>query len=113
MSDPFTVHAAYVQALEWNRAAFSAGHFEVAYHFLMAALHCAEDARDTAGLVEVGRLCGEQLRLIDANAPGQRFSSQSAQSRGHPSVFDMGITMADAAAQRLDAQGWLATHRAN
>ncbi len=78
----------------------------------MAAFHCAEDARSPTSLTEVGRLCGEQLRAIDAIAPGHRFSSRSAQTRGHRSVFEMGVTMADAATQRLDAQVRLAAHAA-
>ena len=111
MAEPYDLGTAYAHAMEFNAAAFAAGRYEVAYHFLMAAMHSAEDAHDPVRLTEVARRCREQLRAIDSGSPSHRLSSPSAQSHGHRSIFEMGAATAEAAIQRLDIQGRLAEHR--
>jgi hypothetical protein len=107
----FSLDKGYEQLLALNQAAFAGGHHEVAYHALMAALHCAEQARDLSRLADVSRRCREQLQAIDRIAPAHRLSSQSARAAGHRSVFEMGASTADAAALRLQAELRLAERR--
>ncbi len=77
----------YDRLLSLNGEAFAAAQFEVAYHILEAALHCAEGLGDEKRLSAVQRLAEEQGAWIDAHAPQHRLSSRSAQARGNPSVF--------------------------
>jgi hypothetical protein len=52
---------AYDHLVKINRDTFSVGEFNVTYHALMAAMHCAGTLRDIEGLSEVERLAREEL----------------------------------------------------
>jgi hypothetical protein len=71
------------QLLRIGQQAFEAGHYEVAYHSLMAALHCASDDADEARVRRVELAANEQQAWIDRYVPSHRLSSYSAKSRGH------------------------------
>src|SRR5262245_14865796 len=75
------------QLLGINHAAFTAGHYDVAYHALMAALHGMQTLADVAGLAEVKRRAEEQLAWIDRHAPTYEHSTSSAQKRGQVSIY--------------------------
>ncbi len=77
----------YTQFMDHNIRASAGRHFEVAYHALAAAMHCAEDIRDAGLLAEVQRRAEEQRQWIDTKAPAHKLSSPSAKTRGNESVF--------------------------
>jgi hypothetical protein len=81
------LRALYVQFLDQNTQTFAGRHFEIAYHALAAAMHCAEGLRDRALLAEVQRLAEEQRHWIDSHAPEHRLSSRNAMTRGNDSIF--------------------------
>ncbi len=111
MTATFDVKVEYEHCLDMSATAFAAGYFEVAYHLLMAALHCAQDARDAAGLAEVGRKARTCLAEIDSRFPSHSLSSRTAEAHGHRSVFEMGAVTADSMLQRLDLEDRLAARR--
>jgi hypothetical protein len=100
----FDPHHEYDRCLAQSEAAFAAGHVEVCYHLLMAALHCAEDAGDVGRLAEVARLCRERVQSIDEHDPAHRWSSGSSVRRGTPNLFTSGAGTADATIKRLKAE---------
>jgi hypothetical protein len=104
------VRQAYDQLLELARNMSAAGHYEVTYHILMAALHCAEDAGDAARLHEVAQLCRQHRKTIDAIQPPHRLSTHSAHAR--QSIFEAGAIMAVAEIKRLESQHLLSDLRA-
>jgi hypothetical protein len=73
--------------LDLNVGAFTSRHFEIAYHLLEAALHCAHDLGDSAALQRVCDLAFEEGAWIDENRPSHWLSSQSAQAQGGLAVF--------------------------
>jgi hypothetical protein len=77
----------YEQLLEMNRAAFEAGGYEVAFHTLSSAIHCARYLSDEQRLADVERIATEQGEWIDAHAPTHAISSNSAAERGNQGVF--------------------------
>jgi hypothetical protein len=62
-------NAWFAQLMRINSEAFDAGHYEVAYHALMASLHAAQDAGDVEHLQAVERTAEQQQDRIDADAP--------------------------------------------
>jgi len=66
------------RALAINQDAFNAGLFNVAYHALMSALHCAELLESDQPLQKVSKLAIEQLAWIDQHYPEYEHSTQSA-----------------------------------
>ncbi len=76
------------QLMDINKEAFEQEHYEVAYHALAAALHCAillEEKQAALTILEQ-RAC-EQRDWIDAAASHHPLSSQSAVLHGHRSVY--------------------------
>ena len=88
------LHKLYDYLLELNRSAFAAGEYDVAYHIMMAALHCGESLQDASTVERIERLAIEQLELIDAKAPTYEHSSASAAQRGNVSIYRMAATQA-------------------
>jgi hypothetical protein len=78
------------------------GHYGVAYHALMAALHCAEDAGDAARLAEVAGLLRQVKGVVDAIRPPHNLSTDAAHTGR--SIFEMGAVEADAAIRRLECE---------
>ena len=100
----------YQQLLEINRQAFAAGHYDVAYHALMAALHCAQPLKDVDGLGEIKRVAEEQLQYIDRNQPQYEHSTRSAHQRGHVSVYALLARQAETRVRIFTAEAhWEAT----
>ncbi len=87
MSDVPLAQDLYEQLMAVNQAAFAARLFNVAYHALAAALHCARQLPDDQSLHAVERVAREQLAWIDQNAPEYEHSSASAAERNHDSFF--------------------------
>ncbi len=77
----------YRRLVEINQEAFADEQYDVAYHSLMAALHCVQTLGDVQGLGEVERLANEELTWIDAHHPEYEHSTSSASARGHSSIF--------------------------
>jgi hypothetical protein len=77
----------YQQFMEQNAQAFVGRHFEVAYHALAAALHCAHEVQDGKLISAVQKKAEDQGRWLDANAPDHRLSSRSARTRSGNSIF--------------------------
>lgn len=85
-----------------NAELFADGHFEAAYHALMAALHLAEDAEQEERLLEVSRVAERQRDHIDGLKPPHVLSSESARSRGHDSVYALAVRQATVRARIVD-----------
>jgi len=102
MQPGIALNDAYGELIALARSLSAGGHYEATYHALMAALHCAEEAEDSARLVEVGKLFAEHKQVVDALQPPHRLSTRS--SHGARSVFEMGVSMADAVIKRLENQ---------
>jgi hypothetical protein len=91
---------AYTQLLDLSGRMADAGEYEVAYHALMAALHCAESAGNAGRLAEVARVCRGYKLTVDALVPPHRLATR--QSSHGRSVFEMGAATAEVTAQRLE-----------
>ena len=91
----------FERAMSVNAEGFGSGHYEAAYHALMAALPLAKDLGDEARLLPVAQVAREQGRSIDSRAPSHRLSSQMAQSRAHESVFRLAVRQASLEARLL------------
>ncbi len=89
MTVPIDLAAVYEQLMAINRETFAAGHYDVAYHALDAALACARDLADADRLTTVEATAAGQLAWIDAHDPQYEHSTASARTRGHSSVFAM------------------------
>jgi len=92
-----TLTELYEQLMTINRRAFAAGHYDAAYHVLMAALHCAQSLKDVESLGEVQRTAEEELAWIDKHRPEYEHSTRSAHQRGHTSIY---LTLAHQAQSR-------------
>ena len=90
-------------ALDLSTAARDAGEYEVAYHALCALLHAGESLNDAATCTLVAQRASECRAWLDANAPAHKLSSESAQRRGHESIFKQLTVTAQAAQLRIHA----------
>jgi hypothetical protein len=86
----------YSRLIEINQESFVGEEFDVAFHALSGALHCAENIKDSKYLKEVERLAKEQLKWVDTHNPEYQHSTQSAHVRGHISIFQHLANMANA-----------------
>ena len=92
------------QLLRINRASYDAGRYEVAYHVLGAALHCAEELVDLEMAVTVQQRAEQQQGELDQAQPPHPLSTKGAARRGtHPLFTSLGRT-AQAASARIKAQ---------
>jgi hypothetical protein len=103
------VRLAYGQLLRLGRDLAAAGNFEAAYHALMSAVHCAEDAADSARLAEMAGVLQDIKEVIDAIRPPHKLSTQAA--RMGRCIFDIGAAMADGEIKRLKCQKQIAELR--
>jgi hypothetical protein len=94
-----------------NQEAFAAGHFEVAFHALMAALHAAGDQDDEAAIETVRQTAADQDAQLTARAPPHRLSGRVAAEHGGRGVFETAVTHADALLARVRAGKALADAR--
>ncbi len=77
----------YDQLMDINKQAFEQGHYEVAYHILAAALHCALLLNEQAVLIALEQRAREQRDWIDSSVSQHPLSTQSASLHGHASVY--------------------------
>ena len=91
----------FEKSLEIGRRAIDAGLFEVAFHCLSAALHCAERLDDVARAKTIGDLADETRRRIDREHPDHRIGSKAAADRGHTPLFETLGVHAKAVALRI------------
>ncbi|HKA34292.1 MAG TPA: hypothetical protein VKH64_13810 [Candidatus Binatia bacterium] len=96
--DEQTIRDFYRDLIRINRESFQGEEFDIAYHTLMSALHCAQQLKDIPYLREVERVANEQLKYIDAHHPEYEHSTVSASNRNHVSVFQ---TLARQASARV------------
>jgi hypothetical protein len=88
----------YDQLLSVSEKALARGHFKTAYHTLAAALHVAQDMRDSTRLETISQAAKEQLDHINKHAPESVMSSETAATRAHG--VDMLYTLAHVASVR-------------
>jgi hypothetical protein len=71
-----------------HHTAFAQRRYNTAYHTLSAALHWAQEEKDTERLQIATDLARSDLDWIDAHSPEYQHSSRSALLRGHTSIFE-------------------------
>ena len=76
-----TLRNLYHQLMAGTHEAFAAAQYDVAYHALMAPLHCAQELKDGHAVEEVERIAAAQLTAIDAQHPEYPHSTRSAAAR--------------------------------
>jgi hypothetical protein len=86
----------YRDLMRLNRECFDARQFDIAYHCLMAALHCAQELKDIPYLRDVEKTADNQLKYIDAYHPEYEHSTVAAANRNHASIFQTLARQADA-----------------
>lgn len=77
----------YEQLMAISRNMLQSRHYEVAFHALQAALHCAEDLHDEQRLVAVQQEAQSQIDTIDSTDPQHRMSTQESLQRGGQSLY--------------------------
>lgn len=82
-----TLRDFYQSLMRINKETFAGQEFDIAFHALMTALHCAQTLRDIQYLVKVERVANEQLAWIDSHHPEYEHSTQSASVRNHVSIY--------------------------
>jgi hypothetical protein len=91
-----TVSDLFQRLMGINQEAFACEEYDVAYHALAAALHCAQSLKDEQRLGDVGRAANEQLAWIDSYHPEYRYSTQSSSRRGNLNVYSNIVRQAKA-----------------
>ncbi len=92
------------QLLRINGTSYAAGHFQVAYHVLSAALHCAEDLLDLELAAFVQERAERQQAELDRTEPPHPLSTVGASRRGTHPLFTSLSRTAHAAHARIKAQ---------
>jgi hypothetical protein len=83
------VQELYDRSMSVSAEAFAAGLYNVAYHALASASHCARLLPDDERLARVARTATQQIAEIDQVAPEYEHSTQSAAARGHHNIFTL------------------------
>jgi len=86
----------YARLIQINQETFDGAQYDIAYHALSGALHCAATLKDVNYLVEVERLADKELAWINAHNPEYEHSTRSSQERGLRSIYTNLVTMANA-----------------
>ena len=92
------------QLMRLNSSSYDAGRYEVAYHLLAAALHCAEELCDLQLASSVQARAEQQQAQLDETQPPHPLSSRGARGRGTHPLFATLARTARAAASRIKAQ---------
>jgi hypothetical protein len=92
------------QLLRINAGTYEAGRYQVAYHILAAALHCAEELSDLELAMTVQRRAERQQAELDGAAPAHQLSTAAATGRGTSALFTSLGRTAHAAATRIKGQ---------
>jgi len=85
--DDSSLRKLYSNLIQINQETFAGAEYDVAYHALSAAAHCAASLKEIKYLSQVEQLAVQQLAWIDAHDPEYEHSTQSASKRGHVSVY--------------------------
>jgi hypothetical protein len=93
----------FEQIIELNARAAAQGDYEAAYHLLMAALHCADHARDQQALELLTKLACEQGAAVEAIEPAHHPSRSHAKARGQTALYESLLTHIDAVRLRIDS----------
>ncbi len=88
----------FLHLMAINEQAFTAGHYQIAYHALMSALHTAKALGDPVALRRVEQVATAQQDRIDTESPEHRFSTQKAGLHGVLGLFRMAARQAAARA---------------
>ena len=96
--------AMYTQLMAINALAFAEGQYEVAYHALVAAFHCAHDLQDSDRVVAVQQQAAEQRHGIDELAPGHYHTGRPPEWRQRVSNYGELARQAQMVALLLDRQ---------
>jgi hypothetical protein len=78
----------YEQFVRLSEIAFAAGHFEGAYHALIAAMHVAYDRNNTDEIKTVKHMAQEQITWLGENCHDYIMGSTAAMHRGNRSIYD-------------------------
>jgi hypothetical protein len=90
LTTPFrSHHGLFTQLMRISRQACSAQAYEVAYHALFAAMHCAVQLNDVALLEEVLQEADCEHQQLDTAHPEHLLSSASAATCGHESRYSV------------------------
>ena len=81
------LHPISKDLIDLNKRTFQAREYDLAYHALMAALHCARSLKHIPYLLHVQQIAKEELVWIDAHDPEYEHSTPSTATRSHPSIF--------------------------
>ena len=92
------------QLLRINGVSYADGRFQVAYHVLGAALHCAEELVDLEMALAVQRRAEQQQAELDQTDPPHSLSTVGARRRGTQPLFTSLGRTAQAAGARIKAQ---------
>jgi len=93
---------AYGQLLDAGASLAASGHYEAAFHALMAAMHCALDDGDAGRLGEVAGLLRRYGRDVDALRPPHKLSAWRCHTGR--TVFEIGASQADSAAETVNSR---------
>jgi hypothetical protein len=78
----------YDVLLAMDRETLADAQYELAYHALAGALHCAEAAGDAERVEHIRALAEEHRWRVDAEEPPHRILSAAAALRGYQSLFE-------------------------
>src|SRR4051794_21299781 len=97
--------AAHDTLLALEQEAFRGGHYEVGFHALEAAAHCAYGRHDPIGLAVVAGLAETRRDWIDQHAPEHPLSSGRAAAHGGRGAFAALASMVHALQAAVHAEG--------
>jgi hypothetical protein len=92
------------QLLRINATTYRAGLYQVAYHVLAAALHCADELADLDLATAVQQRAEQQQADLDDVAPVHLLSTKGASGRGTSPLFTSLGRTAHATASRIKGQ---------
>ncbi len=95
----------YQMSLITNRATFTEGEYNIAYHLLLVGLQCAVRLRDADCLTEITRLAEKESRFIDDHHPESPYSSKAAIRRGSLGLFQTAAQKARAILTNKNGNG--------
>jgi hypothetical protein len=92
----YQAQSLYYRMIAVSGEAFEARLFDVSYHALAGALHCARQMENDQLLRDVAARARAQLAWIDEHEAGYEHSTESAAIRHHDSIFSTLARQADA-----------------
>lgn len=98
----------YERLIAISQEAAAAALYEVAYHTLVAALHCADTAGNSVRLHEVLTLAATQRTRLLTQAPDHLLTPQASAARGTHNIYDSLELQGQAMLTRLRSKAALA-----